>query len=42
MPDNTDNRRRDLRLEDMLPWNDTPLSTEEFEIRKKNVGIRSP
>jgi len=41
MPDNTDNRRQDFRVEDMIPWNDSPLSTEEFEMRKKNVGIRS-
>jgi len=42
MPDNDDNnRRQDFRVEDILPWSDKLLSTEEFEIRKKHVGIRS-
>jgi len=41
MPHNADNRRQDFRVEDMLPWNDAPISLEEFEMRKKHVGIRS-
>ena len=41
MPDAADNRRQDFRVEDMIPWRDEPISDEECESRKKNVGIRS-
>ncbi len=35
------NRRQDFRVDDMIPMRDTPISTEEFEIKKTHVGIRS-
>ena len=41
MSDSDKNRRQDFRVEDMIPWSDKPLSTEEYEIRRKHVGIRS-
>jgi len=41
MLDDEKNRRQDFRVEDIIPWSDKPLSTEEFEIRRKHVGIRS-
>ncbi len=41
MSEDASNRRQDFRVDDMIPMNDTPLSTEEFEVRKKHVGIRS-
>jgi len=41
MPDASDNRRQDFRVEDMIPWRDEHISDEEFESRKKNIGIRS-
>ncbi len=41
MSENANNRRQDFRVDDIIPMSDTPLSTEEFEVRKKHVGIRS-
>ncbi len=41
MPDASDNRRQDFRVEDMIPWRDEHVSDEEFDSRKKNIGIRS-
>jgi len=41
MPEDASNRRQDFRVDDVIPMNDQPLSTEEFEIRKNHVGIRS-
>lgn len=35
------NRRQDFRVDDMIPLRDIPISTEEFEIKKTHVGIRS-
>lgn len=35
------NRREDFRVDDVIPMRDTPMSTEEFEIKKTHVGIRS-
>jgi len=35
------NRREDFRVDDMIPMLDSPLSTEEYEIKKTHVGIRS-
>ncbi|MDQ6956298.1 MAG: PilZ domain-containing protein, partial [Mariprofundaceae bacterium] len=41
MSEDANNRRQDFRVDDIIPMNDTPLSTEEFEVRKNHVGIRS-
>lgn len=41
MSEDASNRRQDFRVEDIIPMNDMPLSTEEFEVRKTHVGIRS-
>ena len=41
MSEDASNRRQDFRVDDVVPMNDTPLSTEEFEVRRKHVGIRS-
>jgi hypothetical protein len=35
------NRRQDYRVDDMIPMRDSPISTEEYEIKKMHVGIRS-
>jgi len=35
------NRRQDFRVDDVIPMRDSPISTEEFEIKKTHVGIRS-
>jgi len=40
MPDQ-DNRRQDFRIDDMIPMRDHPITREEYEIKKKQVGIRS-
>lgn len=41
MSEDASNRRQDFRVDDVIPMNDTPLSTEEFEVRRNHVGIRS-
>ena len=42
MPEqNGDNRRQDFRIDDMIPMSDAPLTREEYEVKKKQVGIRS-
>lgn len=42
MPDaESSNRREDFRVDDVIPMRDEPLSTEEYEIKKMHVGIRS-
>jgi len=41
MSEDASNRRQDFRVDDIIPMNDTPLSTEDFEVRKNHVGIRS-
>jgi Tfp pilus assembly protein PilZ len=41
MSEDANNRRQDFRVDDIIPMSDTPLSTEEFEVRKNHVGIRS-
>ncbi len=41
MSDLESNRRQDFRVDDIIPLKDEPLSTEEFEMRKSHVGIRS-
>jgi len=33
--------RQDFRIHDVIPLSDKPMSTEEFEINKKKVGVRS-
>jgi len=35
------NRREDFRVDDIIPMLDAPISTEEYEIKKTHVGIRS-
>jgi len=35
------NRREDFRVDDVIPMRDQPISTEEFEVKKLHVGIRS-
>ena len=41
MSEDASNRRQDFRVDDIIPMSDTPLSTEEFEVRRNHVGIRS-
>ncbi len=42
MPDSQgQNRRRDFRVDDVLPMKDTPLNEEEFERERTHIGIRS-
>jgi len=41
MSESGSNRREDFRVDDIIPMDDSPLSTEEFEVRKNHVGIRS-
>jgi len=41
MPDTTDNRRQDFRVNDLIPMNDELISKEEFDIRRNHIGIRS-
>jgi len=41
MPDSESNRRENFRVEDMIPMRDTPISSEEYEMRKLHIGIRS-
>ncbi len=42
MPEsNDDNRRQDFRIDDIIPMSDQPLSREDFEAKKRQVGIRS-
>lgn len=41
MPDSDSNRRENFRVEDMVPMRDSPLSPEEYEMRKLHIGIRS-
>ncbi len=42
MPDvNSSNRRQDYRVDDVIPMRDMPISAEEYEIKKRHVGIRS-
>jgi len=38
---NSDNRRQDFRVDDMIPMRDAPMSIEEYESKKVHVGIRS-
>ncbi|MDX8396390.1 MAG: PilZ domain-containing protein [Mariprofundaceae bacterium] len=33
--------RQDFRIDDVIPMSDAPLSTEEYELKKTQVGIRS-
>jgi len=35
------NRREDFRVDDVIPMRDQPISTEEYEVKKLHVGIRS-
>jgi len=41
MSEDASNRRQDFRVDDIIPMSDVALSTEEFEVRKNHVGIRS-
>ncbi|MDX8398029.1 MAG: PilZ domain-containing protein [Mariprofundaceae bacterium] len=41
MAEDASNRRQDFRVDDIIPMKDQPLTTEEYEIRKNHVGIRS-
>ncbi|MDQ6989297.1 MAG: PilZ domain-containing protein [Mariprofundaceae bacterium] len=36
-----DNRRQDFRIDDMIPMSDRPLTKDEYESKKNQVGIRS-
>jgi len=35
------NRREDFRVDDVIPMRDQPISTEEYEVKKLHIGIRS-
>jgi len=42
MPEtNSDNGRQDFRIKDVIPVSDERMSTEDFEVNKTKVGVRS-